>query len=107
MATLSVENIAVTGLNATYNAVAASDEFANDGNVIVHVKNGDGSANTVTITTPQTVNGLAVADAGGSVPAGEDRFFGPFPRATYNDGSGNVTVSHSNTTSNTIAVMRI
>lgn len=107
MATLTVEDVTNTGLNATYNAVSASDEFANNGRVIIHVVNADASANTVGITTPQTVNGLAVADAGGSVPAGEDRFFGPFPLATFNDGSGNVTVTHSNTTSNTVAVLRI
>lgn len=108
MATLSVENINLTGLNATYSAVSASDEFPNtSGNIIIHVKNGDASANTVSITTPKTVDGLAVADAGGSVPAGEERFFGPFKRGLFNDGSGNVTVTHSNTTSNTIAVLRI
>lgn len=108
MATLSVENISLTGLNATYNAVSASDEFPNtSGRIFIHVKNGDASANTVSITTPKTFEGLAVADAGGSVPAGEDRFFGPFKPGLFNDSSGNVTVTHSNTTANTIAVLRV
>jgi len=107
MATLTVETLSLTGLNATYNAVSASDEFANNGNIYIHVKNGDVSANTVSITTPKTFEGLAVADAGGSVPAGEDRFFGPFKPGLFNDASGNVTVTHSNTTSNTIAVIKL
>ncbi|MFD9064186.1 hypothetical protein ACFVZ3_21985 [Kitasatospora purpeofusca] len=35
------------------------------------VKNGDASSHTVTVVTPGTVNGLAVADATVTVPAGK------------------------------------
>lgn len=107
MAELTPEQVDQDGLNATYNAVAASDTFDNDGKTIIHVKNDDASSNTVTITTTKTVQGLAVADISTAIPAGEDRFFGPFPKDVYNDSNGEVTVSHSNTTSNTMAILKV
>lgn len=107
MATLSRESVTFSGLNATYNAVSASDQFSNNGQTFIHVKNGGASADTVTITTPKTVGGLAVADAGGSVPAGEDRFFGPFDRGLFNDGDDLVTVTHSYTTTVTMAIITL
>jgi hypothetical protein len=47
--------------------------------VFLHVKNGDGSPHTATITTPNTVDGLAVSDLAVTIPAGEERIIGPFP----------------------------
>lgn len=107
MALLTAENISISGLEATYSAVAASDTFSNTGDIIIHVVNGDASDNTVTVVTPKTVAGLAVADVSVTVTAGESRFIGPFDPAVFNNGSGIVTVQHSNTTSNTIALIRI
>lgn len=107
MATLSVENISLSGLTATYNAVSASDVFSNTGDIIIHVKNADVSANTVTVVSTKTVDGLAVADVSVAVSAGAEAFIGPFDPRTFNNASGNVTVQHSNTTSNTIAVIKV
>lgn len=107
MALLTVEDTDLDGLVATYNAVSASDTFTNSGRVIIHVKNADGSPNTVAIVTPKTVDGLAVADAGGVVAAGTEAFFGPFNAATFNAADQLVTVTHTNTTSMTMALLRI
>lgn len=107
MALLTAEDISISGLEATYTAVAASDTFSNKGDIILHVVNADSSDNTVTIVTTKTVAGLAVADVTVTVTAGESRFIGPFEPGVFNNGSGIVTVQHSNTTSNTIALIRI
>lgn len=107
MALIGSEAVDLDGLNATYTAVSASDTFVNNGRIILHVKNAGGSADTVSIVTPKTFDGLAVADAGGSVPAGEERFFGPFSKGLFNDGDGEVTVTHSFTTSVTMAILQV
>lgn len=107
MATLAVQAADLDGLDATYNAVAASDVFPNDGRTIIHVVNASGTADTVGIVSTQTVNGLAVADAGGSVPGGEDRFFGPFKTSVFNNNNQQVQVTHTQTTSVTMAVIRV
>lgn len=107
MATLSVETISVSGIDATMNAVSASDVFTNNGKTWVYVNNASGSPDTVSITTPATEGGLAIADGGGSVPAGESRHFGPFPGYLFNNSSGQVTVTHTQTTSVTMAVISL
>ena len=64
MATLTVEASDLDGLEATYNAVAASDVFVNDGKTIIHVVNASGTADTVAIVSTQTVDGLALETDG-------------------------------------------
>jgi len=69
-------------------------EIRNSGKLILHfLKTGAGVA-TITIVTPITVGGLAVADQTVSVPATTgDKFVALPARDIYNDGSGNVTIS--------------
>ena len=108
MATLSVENAVITGLEATMNACAGGgDEFVNDGNVIAYIENGSGGDITVTFATPKTVEGLAVADAAVVVTAAEARFVGPFDPAVFNDSAGKVQVTYSGVTSLTMALVRV
>jgi hypothetical protein len=108
MATLTVQNIVRAGLEPSYDAAAAGgDEFANTGDEFIHVKNGDGSSHTVTIETPATVDGLAVADRDVAIPAGEERMIGPFPGSTYNDGDGMVQLTYDGVTSVTLAVLKV
>lgn len=106
MATLTAQQIVRAGLEATYAAAAAGgDEFVNDGARFVHVKNDDASAKVVTLETQATVDGLAVTDRTVSVPAGEDRFIGPFPTGTYNDADNKLQITYDDVTSVTIAVL--
>ena len=108
MAVLTSQQIANTGLNSAYSAASASgDSFVNTGREFLHVKNGSGSSVTVTIATEQTVEGLAVADATVTIPAGEDRFIGPFATNTFNDSDRQVNFTYSSETSVTVAVMNI
>lgn len=108
-AVLSYQQVARTGLNAAYAAVDAAEgeQFANDGRMILHVVNGAGAPINVTITTPNAVDGLAVADLVVAVPNGESRFIGPFPPGIYNNGSGNVLVDYSSGTTVTVALLRL
>lgn len=62
--------------------------FLNNGKILLWLENGSGSPITVTLVTPRTVSGLAVADQTVSVPATDERWAGPFDTGTYNQASG-------------------
>jgi zona occludens toxin (predicted ATPase) len=70
---------------AEVNGDATNDHVTvNDGRVYLLVRNADGSnAHAVTIVTPGTVDGQAIADRIVSVPANASRYIGPFPVDTY------------------------
>lgn len=109
MANLATQDITLAGLGPTYAAASAGgDTFTPDEGVIVHVKNGGASPITVTIVTPNaTASGLAIADAGGSVPAGGERFFGDFKAVDFARASdGKADVTWSAVTSVTLAVLK-
>ena len=81
------------GVNVTDldTAVTSADAFfaPNNGNVRLIVVNAAG-ANNVTVTTPNTVDGLAVADLVISLTASKTYVLGPFPPAIYNNSAGQV-----------------
>lgn len=92
-------------------ATADGDSFA-AGRVMLYVLNGDDQPIVVTAVTPVTVQSLAVQDAGGSVPAGSFRLFGPFPRSVYGQpygeaDEGKVYVNYSSVDSVTRALISI
>lgn len=115
MATFSVESVDEDGLAATYNSAAAGgDQFANDGQVILHIKNTNGSARTVTVTAQNTsynkpgMGSLTKANASVSVPATTgERFLGPFPTDAFNDSNGNCQISYTAETGVTVAVLKV
>jgi hypothetical protein len=74
-------------------AAAATNTFANDGATFLLIKNTTGTAVAITITTPSTVGGFAVADLHFSIPATSGLMYaGPFDPSIFNDSSGLVTV---------------
>lgn len=96
--------------NATTFAAGESggDKFANpSGSALLFVShtNGGGSTVTLTITTSQTIEGLALADRTVAIGAGEFHVLGPFPKNTYNDVDGNVNISYSDETDIEVAVV--
>lgn len=102
--------IVKTGVEPTYTgSLSVSDvyQFVNDGKTFIHVKNGGGSPDLVTIVSQISEDGLAVADRTVNVPAGEERMIGPLLPHVYNDGDGLVNVSHSFITSVTQAVFSL
>jgi hypothetical protein len=114
MATLSVESITESGVNATYNSAAGGgDQFANNGEVILHIKNSDASSHTVTVTAQQTshtignVGSVTKSSASVAVPASGERFLGPFPTYAFNDSSGMAQITYTSATGMTVAVIKV
>lgn len=64
----------------------------NDGQVFLEVQASAGTVN-ITIVTPGTVDGLAVADLTLAVTNPAVKFIGPFPPAVYNQGDNTVQIN--------------
>lgn len=84
-------------------AAGGGDTFENTGKEFVVINNGGGGAITLTVATPTTVDGLAVADLTASVGAGAIKAVGPFPPSIYGE---TVSLSYSGVTSVSVAVAR-
>lgn len=110
MATLTVNGIFRSGFSEpSFSALTVSaggDEFANEGTTFILLKNLGGSARTVTIITPYTVDGLPLEEQIISVPATSTRFVGPFSPEAYNDANGNVQMTYDSDTSLFVYVMK-
>lgn len=112
---LTVQDVVRTGLEATYSSAdgTSGNVFENDGKTFVHIINGSGGSITATFDVVFTELGLTVPDLDVAVPAGEDRFIGPFPAAVYNQEDTEnsideaVLVTFSAVTSVTIAALRL
>ena len=82
---LTLQETVREGLEVTYAAGDSTNNHSWDNinqDIIIHVKNGATDV-VCTFVTPQTVDGLAVADQVVTVPATEERFFGPFRNDLY------------------------
>lgn len=75
--------------------------------LFLYVNNGGGSSINVTIQTPGTVRGLAIADQVVAVGAGAIKLIGPFDPSFYNQAAGTVYVDFSSVTSVTVAAFKI
>lgn len=113
MAALTVQNAARASNGVDLAGVAANvggDTFVNSGQEVLVIKNGSGAGITLTVVTPATVDGLAVADLTASIGAGATRMIGPFPPGTYNDtlaNGGIVSLTYSAVTSVAVAVVKV
>lgn len=114
MATLTAQDIAISGLEATYAAAdVAGDTFENKGDVFLHVKNGDASDHTVTVDTKATeitkagYGTITLADQDIVVTASEDRMIGPFATSRWNGSDGKVDVTYDAVTSVTVALIKL
>jgi hypothetical protein len=107
MAVLTAQAMALGGLQPTYAAAAGGGDQAPVGEkLVLHVRNDDASSKTVTVATPGTVGGLAIADAAQTIPAGGDAFF-PL-KSTYRDpATGRAAITYSAVTSVTVAVLQL
>lgn len=108
MATLSIQIVTRDGLNPSFTAAAGGgDQFPNTGREYLEVVNNDASPTTVTVATPNTVDGQSITDRQVSVTNGQSRKIGPFPPSIYNDGNGLVQLTYSKVTSLTVGVFRV
>jgi len=105
MAELTVQTVSRTGVTPTYQALGASDTFANDGYTVLLIKNGHSADCTVTAAITRTVDGVAPAGKSITVPATTgEKLFGPFPSTDY---GSTVTITTSHQTSMTAACFKI
>lgn len=107
MAVLTAQSMPLGGLLPTYAAAAGGGDQAPCGEkLVLHVRNDDASSKTVTVATPGTVGGLAIADAAQTIPAGDDAFI-PL-KSTYRDpATGLAAITYSAATSVTVAVLQL
>src|SRR5687767_2011294 len=106
---LAVQQVERAGLTPAFTAANVDGHSsANTGKEALYVTNGSGGSINVTVVTPGTVDGLAVADRVIAVPAGQSRIIGPFPPLAYDQpGTNAVHVDFSAVTSVTVAALRI
>jgi hypothetical protein len=113
MAALTIQEITSAGIVPTYGAVSASDTITPTvtDNLILHVKNGGGSPDSVVVDDPTSQNpGGAAAfnpDLTVSVTNGTEKFIELDPARFTNTSTGLITVTHSFTTSVTCAVFLV
>lgn len=107
------EAVSPTGLAATYHSdftVGGSNTYLvrNDGKTVLHFKKSGVGDCDVTIITPNTVGGNAIADKVVTVPASTgDVFIGPFPPSIYNDSNGDLEFSLEEVTGFTGAIIKL
>ena len=103
----AAQSIVRAGLEAAYDACNADGNyFTNTGNEFIHIVNAAVADQTITIATPATVDGLAVADRAVAIPASEERMIGPFPASVYNDANSKVQMTFDAVVTLTIAVIK-
>jgi len=107
-AELTVQSVVRAGLDPTMVAVDTTDGdyFSNNGKTFLYIVKGTGGT-TVTIQTPDTVDGLAVAERTVSIATGTDYMIGPFPPSVYNRSDDTVRVTYSTDDSTTIAALSL
>jgi hypothetical protein len=102
------DSISRAGVAATYAAVTVDGiSFVNSEREFLHVKNGGAGATVVTLQTVGFVDGIAIPDRSVSIPAGEERFIGPFSAAYTRTTDANVYVDFSVLTSVTVALLQL
>jgi len=108
---LSPQTLADTGITPSYTGSLLTTntyKIRNDGRTFVHFKKSGASDCVVTIQTPKTVGGLAVAEQTVTVVATTgDKMIGPFQPSIYNDGAGDVNITLSEVTGLTVGVVSL
>lgn len=108
---LTVNEVVETGLTLSASAanVDGHSLVNTDRNTVLflYANNGSGSPINVTVQTPGTVRGNAIADVVVAVAAGAERLIGPLPASFYNQADGTVYVDFSDVTSLTVAGLKI
>jgi hypothetical protein len=110
MAVLTPHVVPQAGLrydNLLVPASSGGDSCPTGGGVLLLVKNADSASHTVTLVTPQTVSGLAVADQTVSVPAGAETAIPLIDKLYRDPETGLASVTYDAVTSVTVAVVRV
>lgn len=106
MATLVAQDMSRAGLKVVYSAAASGgDNFVNDGRQFIHCKNNHSVAISVTLSTPITVDGLAVNARTFTVPPGAETYAGPWPVNYYNNSEKKASITYSVATAFSLAII--
>lgn len=109
--TLTVQRALPTGVAGTYTgSLSTSNTYLvrNSGRVLLDFRKSAAVDCVVTVQTPATLGGLAVAEQTITVPATTgQRFCGPYPPRIYNDGAGDLRFTLSDVDGLTVAVLEI
>ncbi|KKK75685.1 hypothetical protein LCGC14_2871240 [marine sediment metagenome] len=101
---------APTGVTSVPVSITTGNTYKvrNNGRVMLYfAKTGAGNA-TITVVTPKTVGGLAVADQSFTVPATTGKVWaGPFPPDIYNDPSADVDITTDEGTAITVEAVQL
>lgn len=108
MATLATQVVSLTGLDPAPLATASAggDKCATGAGVVLYVKNDHTSSWDVTIATPGTVDGLAVADRTVTVANGTIKLI-PVTDRYRNPSDGLASISYTGVTALSVAVIRV
>lgn len=104
MADILIQKASLTGVTPTLvAATGGGDKFVNDGDTLLHVKNGSGAPITVTVSAVAKCSHGSLHDAVATVVAGATTQIGPFPQARFNGVDGKVSIGYSAVTTVTVA----
>lgn len=107
MALLSPQSVTHAGLAPTYlPATSGGDTCPTGSGLLLAVKNGDSVSHTVTLVTPGTVDGLAVADRAIAVGAGVTMLI-PVADVYRDRSTGLASITYDGVTSVTVAAIRV
>jgi hypothetical protein len=108
-AVLVPQQVTRQGLTPVFSTVTSEGvSVANDGRMVLEVKNTSASSVNVTVQTPGSIDGLAIADLVVAVPATNgDKIIGPFQPGIYNQPDGTIYVDFSAVASVTVAALRV
>jgi hypothetical protein len=107
MAALTTTVVGLDGATVAYAAAAGGGDTCQTGaGVVLMVRNGDSSSHTVTLVTPGTVNGLAIADRPITVEAGEVQAI-PVANSYRDSSTGRASITYDGVTSLDVAVIRV
>lgn len=107
MATVTTQRVGLDGAALTYSAASGGgDKFTPGAHTFLHIVNASGVSVTATITTPDTVEGNAIADRAVVLAAGVNRLV-RVPATVFANraDSGLAAIAWSATTSVTFAVL--
>lgn len=112
MATVLAQNPAVASVAPTMSAASGGGDVVDTGDTVFLLVQSGGTACTLTITTPGTVQGLAVADNAIVIPlnsgtvASAAPMIIPLPTSLYGDANGQAALAWSAVANVKFAVIR-
>lgn len=105
---ITAQPVGSAGLDPVYEAANVDgNSFRLSSGTALHVKNGSAGVVNVTIPTPMTVDGLAVAERSIAVPAGDDRMVALGSTKAYVQPGGVAHVNYDVVASVTVAVLTV